>query len=367
MSYSASAVVSRAALQHNFERICERAPGARVMAIVKANAYGHGIVPVSLALSGADSFAVARLDEARQLREAGIDSPIVLLEGVFDAHGLAEARALGCEIVVHIREQIALLREWRDAGDFVVWLKFDSGMNRLGFDRASVRPAWEALDGAPSVRAVNLMSHFASADAGDTRQTDEQLANIRAVLASVPGDVSFSNSPALLSQHAGLEALRTVEPDRRLWLRPGIALYGVSPFADRDGESLGLWPAMTFTTRLIAVRHLVAGDRVGYGGRYTATRAMRLGVAAAGYGDGYPRRVPDGTRLLVDGSPGRVAGAVSMDMLAADVSGVPEPAVGSEVVLWGPGLPVERVARAVGTIPYELVTRVAERVERRFV
>ena len=367
MSYSASAVISRAALTHNFDCVRRQAPHARIMAIVKANAYGHGLVPVALALPDADSLAVARLEEARQLRDAGIRRPIVLLEGVFDRDDLREARALDCEIVVHIAEQIELLREWRQPGDFAVWLKVDSGMNRLGFDADSARPAWEALSAIHGVRSVRLMSHFASADDEEGLQTDAQLACIRRVLERVPGDISFANSPALLSTHPGLAALRRHDEQRQLWLRPGVALYGVSPFRNRTAEELGLQPAMSFTARIIAVRDLAAGDRVGYGGRFVAPNAMRLGVAAAGYGDGYPRQVPDGTRLLVDGSAGRIAGAVSMDMLAADVSGVSGVRIGSKVLLWGPGLPVEYVARAVGTIPYELVTRVADRVERRFV
>jgi alanine racemase len=367
MSYSASAVISRAALTHNYTRIREQVPHASIMAVVKANAYGHGIVPVSLALPDADSLAVARLEEARQLRDAGVRRPIVLLEGVFDHDDLRAARALDCELVVHIEEQITLLRGWRQPGDFAVWLKFDSGMNRLGFDADSARSAWEALSALASVRSVRLMSHFASADEDDAAQTDAQLARIRRVLDRVPGDISFANSPAALSGHAGLARLRSRDDQRQLWLRPGVALYGVSPFPTRTAEELGLRPAMSFTARIIAIRDLAAGDRVGYGGRFVAPRAMRLGVAAAGYGDGYPRQVPDGTRLLVDGVAGHVAGAVSMDMLAADVSGVGGVRIGSEVMLWGPGMPVEYVARAVGTIPYELVTRVADRVERRLV
>ncbi|MEL6198663.1 MAG: alanine racemase [Pseudomonadota bacterium] len=360
MSFAASAVIHRDHLRHNLGVVRAARPGARVMAMVKANAYGHGLVEVARALSGADSLAVARPEEAEALRAAGVDTDIVLLEGVFDAPGMATADALGCELVVHTPEQIALLAAHRADARFTVWLKVDSGMNRLGFPVAALNDAERALRDLPQVAELRLMSHYASADAGDGEQLAEQRKRLASRLARFEGAVSLANSPAALRA----EALGDDAPPASDWIRPGVALYGVSPFAGVDAESLGLKPVMDFETRLIAVRDLVAGDRVGYGGRYTAKGPMRLGIAAAGYGDGYPRRMPDGTPVLVDGQGASIAGRVSMDMLGIDVTQVPNAHVGSTVRLWGAGLPAETVAQACDTIAYELVTRVSERVTR---
>ncbi|MEO0615807.1 MAG: alanine racemase [Pseudomonadota bacterium] len=360
MSFAASAVIHRDHLHHNLGVVRAARPGARVMAMVKANAYGHGLVEVARALADADSLAVARPEEAQALRAEGVEKPIVLLEGVFDAPGLATADALGCELVVHTPEQIALLSAHHGDARFTVWLKVDTGMNRLGFPLAELDDAERTLRALPQVAELRLMSHYASADAEDGAQLAEQRARLLSRLARFEGAVSLANSPAAL--RAG--ALGDDAPPASDWIRPGVALYGISPFAGVSAEALGLKPVMDFETRLIAVRDLVAGDRVGYGGRFTATGPTRIGIAAAGYGDGYPRRMPDGTPVLVDGQTAAIAGRVSMDMLGIDVTNVPDAHVGSAVRLWGAGLPAETVAQACDTIAYELVTRVSERVTR---
>ncbi|MEO0347321.1 MAG: alanine racemase [Pseudomonadota bacterium] len=360
MSFAASAVIHRDHLRHNLSVVRAARSGARVMAMVKANAYGHGLVEVARALSDADSLAVARPEEAETLRAAGVDTDIVLLEGVFDAPGMVTADALGCELVVHTREQIALLAAHRADARFTVWLKVDTGMNRLGFPMAALDDAERTLRALPQVAELRLMSHYASADAEDGTQLAAQRERLESRLARFEGAVSLANSPAALRA----EALGDDAPPASDWIRPGVALYGISPFGGVAAESLGLKPVMDFETRLIAVRDLVAGDRVGYGGRYTATGPMRIGIAAAGYGDGYPRRMPDGTPVLVDGQAARIAGRVSMDMLAIDVTHVPDARVGSTVRLWGADLSAETIAQACDTIAYELVTRVSERVTR---
>ncbi len=367
MNYSATAFISRSALRHNLETIRALAPDAAIMAMVKANAYGHGIVPVAQTLSGADSLAVARTDEAQQLRDAGIEMPIVLLEGVFDTHSMHVAAALGCELVVHTPEQIELLRQADQSARFVVWIKVDSGMNRLGFRPALLPEVRAQLHALSQVSELRLMSHFASADDVADPQTAQQLATLTPLIAGFDGDVSIANSPAALGRLGILDDGAASLASRRQWLRPGIALYGISPFADSSAASLGLHPVMNFETRLIAVREIQAGERVGYGGRFTAQNAMRIGIAAAGYGDGYPRLMPDGTPILVDGVRAAVAGRVSMDMLSIDLTGVPGAQVGSEVRMWGTGLPAETVAATLGTIAYELVTRVSERVTRVYI
>ncbi len=363
MNFAATAVIHRDHLVHNLDVLRGLRPDARMMCMVKANAYGHGLVEVARTLARADSFAVARTDEAEALRAAGIDTPIVLLEGVFDAEGMATADRLGCELVVHTPEQIALLEAHDSRARFTVRVKVDSGMNRLGFPPAALADALARVESLPQVGELRLMSHFASADAENGRQLGEQLERLAPIIAAFEGPMSLSNSPALLRGEA-FPGSPGIADD---WVRPGIALYGLSPFGGQGAGGLDLRPAMDFETRLIAIRELAPGDRVGYGGRFRAEAPMRIGIAAAGYGDGYPRRVPDGTPVLVDGQRAAIAGRVSMDMLSVDVTNVPGAEVGSRVRLWGQGLPAESIAAAIDTIGYELVTRVSERVHRVYV
>jgi alanine racemase len=331
----------------------EFAPGARVLAVIKANAYGHGIVAAARALAGADAFAVARLEEALALREAGIAARIVLLEGVQDEAGLAAAAAQGLEPFVCQDAQVAFLERWRGAHSFRVWLKIDSGMGRLGFRPAQVPQATARLSACAAIaRPPLLATHLAEAEERGNPHTRAQLGRFAAATAGLPGERSIANS-------AGLIAWPEAHAD---WVRPGIMLYGISPFPDSTGAELGLRPVMTLMTRVIAVKELAAGDRVGYGGTWAATGPARIAIAEAGYGDGYPRSTANGAPVLVNGRPARLAGRVSMDMLAIDVSGLPGVAPGDPVQLWGPQVPVERVAAAAGTIAYELTCRVSRRV-----
>ncbi|MBX3703847.1 MAG: alanine racemase [Steroidobacteraceae bacterium] len=346
------AVIDTAAFSHNLQRVREHAPGCRVLAVVKANAYGHGIVTAARSLA-ADAFAVARLDEALALREAGIDARIVLLEGVQDAGELEVAAAQGLEPFVCDDRQLALLERWRGARTFRVWLKIDSGMGRLGFRPAEVRRAAARLAGCAGVAQPPLLAtHLAESEARGNAHTRAQLACFAEATTGLPGERSIANS-------AGLIAWPEARAD---WVRPGIMLYGISPFPDSTGAALGLRPVMRFETRVIAVKDLAAGDRVGYGGAWAATGPARIAIAAAGYGDGYPRAAVNGTPVLVKGRPGALAGRVSMDMIAIDVSGRDDVAAGDPVQLWGPELPIERVAAAAGTIAYELACRVSRRV-----
>jgi len=349
-----SATIDSGALRHNLAAVRARAPGARVMAVIKANAYGHGLVTVARALDAADSFAVARVDEGLGLRAAGITKPVVLLEGVFEPDQLEAAAVHGFELVVHVDAQLELLRAAPAGSQFVTWLKLDTGMNRLGFTAAAFAAAHSALSALPCVRQpVRLMTHFANADTQDEPTTALQLERFRRCVGSLPGERSLANSAALLtnpSSHGD-------------WVRPGLLLYGVSPLPGSLGSELGLQPVMTLQSRIIALRDVAAGERVGYGGRWTAQRPTRLAIAAVGYGDGYPRSLPSGTPVLVGGQVAPLAGRVSMDMFAIDVTdlGV-APQLGTPVVLWGAGLPVERIAALAGTIPYELLCGISQRV-----
>ena len=363
MYFTATARVDLAALRHNLAQIRSHRPGMPIMAMVKANAYGHGLLPVAKALTDADSLAVARTESAAQLRDAGITQPIVLREGVFDPPGVQTAAARDCELVVHTTEQLDLLEQHPTVSIGVVWVKVETGMHRLGFDPAELPAVFSRLAETQQVAEVRLMTHFASADVPDGGSMQAQLAQFVACSETFDGAVSLANSAALFQSDVSLS---NAWPGARQWLRPGVALYGISPFGTASAASLGLKPVMNFETRLIAVKTIDAGARVGYGGRFVAPYEMRIGIAAAGYGDGYPRMLPDGTPIMVDGQRCTLAGRVSMDMLAIDLSAAPDADYGSIVQMWGDQLPTESVADSLGTISYELVTRVSERVRRDY-
>jgi alanine racemase len=349
-----SATVDTAALRHNLQIVRRWAPRSRVMAVIKANAYGHGLVAVARALEATDAFAVARVDEGLTLRAAGIDTPTVLLEGVFDREQQDAAAAAQFELVVHTPEQIELLRLGKPGRRFKVWLKLDSGMNRLGFKEAAFDAAHSALSALGSVQSpVNLFTHLASADDPELPTTADQIARFAAATRALPGERSIANS-------AGMLSFSNAQAD---WVRPGLLLYGVSPIAGAIGADYGLRPVMTLRSHLIAVKDLAAGEKVGYGGDWTASRATRLAVAAVGYGDGYPRNLASGTPVLVNGERAGLVGRVSMDMIGIDVTDLKrEPRLGDPVILWGDGLPVEEIAVWADTIPYELVCGISQRV-----
>lgn len=344
------ATVDAAALRDNYARAKRVAGAARVFATVKANGYGHGLLRVVRALAGADGYALCELDDAIRLREAGVRQPLLLLEGWFSPAevGLYAQHAL--MPVIHTAEQIAMLAGARLPRPLDVHVKLNSGMNRLGFAPDAYAGAVHTLLGHPLVASVTLMTHFASADEAEGIAAQMQVFERATQGLGLPR--SLANSAALL---------RYPESHGEQ-VRPGIMLYGVSPFADRDAGSFGLVPAMRLESELIATQQLRAGDRVGYGGAFVAERPMRIGVVAGGYGDGYPRSAPTGSPVLVGGRRTRTVGRVSMDMLAVDLEGLPQAAPGTPVLLWGPGLPVEEVAAAAGTISYELLCAVAPRV-----
>lgn len=324
------------------------------MAVIKANAYGHGLAAVARSLDAADAFAVARVEEGLALRQAGITKAIVLLEGVFDRDQLEAAGAAGFELVVHLGEQVELLRAARPGLRFDVWLKLDTGMNRLGLKGDGFAAALAALGELPSVRQpVRLFSHLACADEPLKPTTQEQLQRFAQATHSLAGERSLANSAAILN-------FPEAQAD---WVRPGLLLYGVSPLAGTVGADFGLMPVMTLHSRVIAVKDVAPGESVGYGGAWTAGRPTALAIAAVGYGDGYPRSLGSGAPVLVNGKRATLAGRVSMDMVGIDVTGL-EPAVrlGDPVVLWGPELPVEEIAVWAGTIPYELLCGISQRV-----
>jgi alanine racemase len=347
------AVIDSLALHHNLSVIRSRAPGARVIAVVKANAYGHGLANTALALGEADALAVARLEEALALRRAGIGARILLLEGVFSPAELDEAVYEGLDLVVHDATQIELLERSPLAARLPLWLKIDTGMNRLGFamrDFPAVLARIRALN--PPPQELRLMTHLACANERADEVTRSQLERFARVRHGLAHEVSIANSAAIFGAVAtGCQ-----------WVRPGLALYGASPFADCSAESLGLKPVMTLMSSVITVRRVARGESVGYGGHWVAPRDSLIAIVAAGYGDGVHRSLAEGAAVLVNGVRAPLTGRVSMDMLAVDVSGVNGVHVGTPVVLWGEGLPVEETARHAGTIAYELLCSVSPRV-----
>jgi alanine racemase len=333
-----------------------------VLAVIKANAYGHGLVSVARILAAADGLAVARLSEAVQLREAGITGRIVVLGGFV---GVEEARATlasGLDVVIHSLAQVDVLERLQAPGDIDLWLKTDTGMGRLGLEPAEVHPVMERLQAWTGGRgSFRLMTHLASADDVAGGQTPGQIEAFRVLARSWRGGVSVANSAAILQW----PATTSTGPGAENWVRPGLMLYGVSPIGGRSASSLGLRPVMSFETRLIAVRQLARGRRVGYGGDWQAARDSIVGIAAAGYADGYPWHLSQATPVLINGRRAPVIGRVSMDMISLDLTDLPPAAPGDRVVLWGDDPPVDEVARCAGTISYELLAGMSPRVVRQ--
>jgi len=345
------ATISAGALAHNLTVARRHAAGAKVWAVVKANAYGHGVERAARALADADGFAVLDFQEAVRLRVAGVTKPILMLEGFFKAVDVGQLHKYQLTPVIHNPEQLEILKHTKLDGEIDAYLKVNSGMNRLGFNAESLRPAYNALRMHPQVKSLTMMSHFADADGPSGIQA--QLGWFNDL--TKPFEVkqrSLANSAALL---------RFPEA-RGDWVRPGIMLYGCSPFADQSAEQLGLKPVMTLTSELIATHHLQAGERVGYGFGYTAAGEMTIGIIACGYGDGYPRHASTGTPVLVNGKRVRMVGRVSMDMIAVDITDVADAYIGSPVTLWGEGLSADEVGAAADTLSYELLCKLTARV-----
>ena len=357
MARPTRAHIDLAAIRGNYRHAKAQAPGARALAVVKADAYGHGAVKVARALAAeADAFAVACGEEAMELREAGIRSPIVLLEGVFHPDELLDVDRADLTPVVHNHEQLEWLCRARPARPLQVWLKMDSGMHRLGLAPLGFAAAHARLAACPHVSAIVLMTHLARADEPTHPATAAQLDCFRTHAGDLPGSRSIANSAAILGWPAA----------HGDWLRPGIMLYGASPFGEAHPSAATLRPTMMLESRLIGVRELATGEAIGYGGRFVCERPTRVGVVAAGYADGYPRHARDGTPVAVNGRPSRLIGRVSMDMLTVDLSDQPAAAPGDPVQLWGDLVPANAVAAASDTIAYQLFTGLSRRVPMHY-
>ncbi|HSQ04059.1 MAG TPA: alanine racemase [Burkholderiales bacterium] len=345
-----SATIDLSALRHNLGVVRRHAAQSRVFAVIKANAYGHGYARAARAMHEADGFALLELDAAVHLRESGYRQRIVLLEGFFDVGELQVCAEQRIATVVHSMEQVEMLQALRPEARLDVLLKLNTGMNRLGLDPHQFEQALAAVRSNAAVEAITVITHFANAD--DERGVEWQLQTLHRAAGGLALPRSLANSAAIL-RYAETHAD---------WVRPGIMLYGCSPFPDRTAAELGLRPVMTLASEIIAIRPLQPGAAVGDGGLYRAEHPTRIGVVACGYADGYPRHAPTGTPVLVEGQMTHTVGRVSMDMLCVDVTSIPQARVGSRVVLWGEGNPVEGVASAAGTVAYELLCAVAPRV-----
>ncbi|MBT8093065.1 MAG: alanine racemase [Gammaproteobacteria bacterium] len=366
MSFGARALIRLGALQHNLGVIRAAAPNCKIMAVIKANAYGHGMVTVAHHLEDVDALAVARVPEAVELRHSGIELPIVLLAGVMNAAELQAAIEWGFEPVVHNIKQVEML-EAAVSGSVVVWVKVDTGMNRLGFAPPQASEVVARTEAAAAVAEVRLMTHMSSADELHSSTTAEQLERFASVAQGFQGSVSIGNTPATLGWPDVRDAKQQYRFSGDHWIRPGIALFGVSPFADRTGVDLGLKPVMQFEARLIAMKPLRAGSRVGYKGSYVSDSDTVLGIISAGYGDGYSRHFRSGTPVLINGRRATLMGNVSMDLIAVDLGVEARDEIGDIATLWGDGLPVEEIAPWANAIPYELVCGVMNREDSEVV
>lgn len=350
----AFAVLDLAALRHNFLQVRSYAPQAKIMAVVKANAYGHGLLRVAETLADADGFAVARVEEGMLLREAGLAVRITVMEGFLDRDELELCARLRLEPVVHCARQIDLLGS--DEGEPVaVWLKVDSGMHRMGVAPEDFHTGWAALQRSPRVKPpVGVMTHLACADELTHPLNLQQINVFRRLTSGCPAEKSIANSAAIVAwPQAHAE-----------WVRPGLMLYGVSPLPDKTAAELGLRPVMHLYARLLNIKQIPIGATVGYGATFNCQRQTQLGIAAIGYGDGYPRQLPSGAPVLIRGRPVPLVGRVSMDLVTIDLTDCPEAQIGDTVTLWGEGLPIEQIALHSGTVPYTLLCGVTTRVRQ---
>ncbi|WP_394752401.1 alanine racemase [Crenothrix sp.] len=354
MIVGAYAVLKLDAVRHNLAKVRICAPAAKIMAVIKANAYGHGLLRIAKTLTDVDAFAVARVNEGICLREAGCTHPITVLEGFTLPNELDAILHYQLDTVVHCVEQLVVLQNRPEQAQLSVWLKMDTGMNRLGFKASTFPDVYSALQQCALVKQpVGLMTHLANADDTHDDFTARQIGLFNEITRGYAAPRSIANSAGLM---AWPEALAD-------WVRPGVMLYGISPFSDRAGQSLGLQPVMSLHSHLIAVKPIEKGETLGYGGSWRCEEDTLVGVVAIGYGDGYPRYAKSGTPVLVNGQRAPLIGRVSMDMITVDLAGQPHAKPGDPVLLWGNELPVEEIADCANTIPYTLVCGITQRVQ----
>jgi alanine racemase len=360
MNPAAYAVLNLEAAQHNLQKVRSYAPNSKIMAVIKANGYGHGLLRIADALQTVDGFAVARVDEGVRLRRAGIKSRIAVLEGFTCTEELDELLLYQLDAVVHSFQQVDIFKSRVEQQQIAIWLKMDTGMNRLGFKASEFEAVYQLLKHCSIVRkSINFMTHLANADDMHDATTLKQIHLFTNTAATIETDLKFKNECSIANS-AGIIAWKEALSD---WVRPGVMLYGISPFPENTGKDLGLKPIMSLHSRLIAVKDLAVGDKVGYSGTWICKKPTTLGVVAVGYGDGYPRYAKAGTPVLVNGQRVPLIGRVSMDMITVDLESQAQAKPGDPVTLWGDDLAVEEIARCADTIPYTLVCGITQRVQ----
>lgn len=363
MTRATRADINLSALQHNLQRSSAATPRSQQFAIIKADGYGHGMVAVARALTEADGFGVASVEEALELRNAGIKKPILLLEGFFHRDELEQILENELQVVVHHEDQLTILEEYSSTqaallNSVVAWLKVDTGMHRLGFDPEVIENTYQRLENCGCVqKPVRFMTHLANADDLYDKKTQQQIELFKGMLNDRELERSIANSAGILGWMGSYSDIS----------RPGIMLYGVSPFLNETAKDRGLLPVMTLRSEVIAIKHCKKGDAVGYGGVWVCPEDMPIGVIGIGYGDGYPRHASTGTPVLVNGKRAPLVGRVSMDMICVDLRGRSEVKPGDEVILWGEGLPAEEIANFASTIAYDLFCGVTSRVPREYI
>ncbi len=341
------------ALQHNFKQVKKFAPQSNIVAMVKANAYGHGLVTIAKHLSNADLLGVACIDEAEILINHEIKQPIILMEGIYNKSELSFIQKHKLQMVLHEQWQVSALLQNPQFGPYDVWLKINTGMNRLGFSISDVPSVLQQLQ-SPIINSITLITHFADADNPQKLLFKQQIHSFVELTSAMNYRKSMANSAAIIGS-----------PQTHFdFVRPGLMLYGISPFADKTNSDHNLKPVMTLSSELIAIHDLKAGEAIGYGGRYQCSTPHKIGVVAIGYGDGYPRHAKNGTPVLIKNQIVPLVGNVSMDMITIDLSNIADPQIGDEVILWGEKLPVEVIAEHANTISYELVSKLTQRVPR---
>ena len=361
---SAAAEISLKALKHNLEQVRDLAPNSKILAMIKADAYGHGIDPVAKALANADALGVARVGEAIELRNAGVDAELVLMEGCFDVQEYQQAITHNLQLVIHNQQQLEQFLKLSTTRKLKVWLKLDTGMHRLGFDEVEFENALALLQNAEHCDPdIVLISHMACADEIDSEMNQKQIEQFSSVMAGKSFKQSMANSATIISK-----------PELHLdWVRPGLMLYGCSPMANASGDHHGLLPVMKFTTKVIAIKAVKKGEFVGYGSRWQSQQDTHIAVLAVGYGDGYPRHAKDGTPVMIGDKRYPLVGSVSMDMITIDIGedqlqiGEDQLQIGDEAVLWGGNLPAEEVAQWADTISYTLFCGITKRVIRKYI
>lgn len=353
MSRPACVCINIQALRHNLSLIKKISPGSLVLAMLKANAYGHGLLLVAKALTDCDAFGVASIEEGIMLRQEGVKNRILLMGGFFKPEELTEIVEFDFEMVIHRHDQLAALLENNVKKAITVWLKIDTGMHRLGFKPSEAKNVLDALQTSPAVNDVILMTHLSKAENVQTDFTAHQITEFSKIADDFPGQLCIANS-------AGTLAWSDTHVD---WIRPGLILYGISLFPDKCATDLGFKSVMSLRSELIAIHQLQTGDAVGYGGEWVCPEPMTVGIVAAGYGDGYPYAASNRAVVLVNGKKSKVIGRIAMDMLAVDLRGFDEVNIGDSVLLWGAELPVEKLANAIDTIPWALVCGIAPRVK----